>query len=56
MQIARRQGLFYDWIIVATAMAIIALGMGLMFSLGVFMEPLEHALGWSRGQVAQANL
>ncbi|ETX00660.1 MAG: hypothetical protein ETSY1_10370 [Candidatus Entotheonella factor] len=56
MQIARRQGFFYGWIIVATALAIIALGMGLMFSLGVFMEPLENALGWSRGQIAQANL
>jgi sugar phosphate permease len=56
MQIARRQGLFYGWIIVAAALAIIALGMGFMFSLGVFMEPLENALGWSRGQIAQANL
>ena len=56
MQSARRRGLFYGWIIVAAALAIIALGMGLMFSLGVFMEPLEKALGWSRGQIAQANL
>ena len=56
MQVAQRQGFFYGWIIVATALAIIALGMGLMFSLGVFMEPLENALGWSRGQIAQANL
>jgi sugar phosphate permease len=56
MQTARQQGLFYGWILVAAALAIIALGMGLMFSLGVFMEPLEHALGWSRGQIAQANL
>jgi sugar phosphate permease len=56
MQTGRPQGLFYGWIIVATALVIIAMGMGLMFSLGVFMEPLESALGWSRGQIAQANL
>jgi sugar phosphate permease len=56
MQTAQQQGLFYGWILVATALTIIALGMGLMFSLGVFMEPLESALGWSRGQIAQANL
>lgn len=56
MQTARRQGLFYGWIVVATALAIIALGMGLMFSLGVFMDPLESTMGWSRGQIAQANL
>ena len=56
MHTAQRQGLFYGWIIVAAALAIIALGMGLMFSLGVFMEPLENALGWSRGQISQANL
>jgi sugar phosphate permease len=56
MHTTRRQGIFYGWIMVATALTIIALGMGLMFSLGVFMEPLESALGWSRGQIAQANL
>ena len=56
MHTARRQGLFYGWVLVATALAIIALGMGLMFSLGVFMEPLESALGWRRRQIAQANL
>jgi sugar phosphate permease len=56
MRTARRQGLFYGWIMVVTALTIIALGVGLMFSLGVFMEPLEHTLGWSRGQIAQASL
>jgi sugar phosphate permease len=56
MHTARRHGLFYGWILVATALTIIALGMGLMFSLGVFMDPLESALGWRRGQISQANL
>lgn len=41
----RRDGIFYRWIIVVAAFIIIRLGMGLMFSLGVFMEPLETAFG-----------
>jgi len=52
----RRDGIFYGWIIVAAAFIIIGLGMGLMFSLGVFMEPLETAFGWGRGQIAQGIL
>ena len=32
--------MFYGWIIVAVALSIISLRMGLMFYLGVFMEPL----------------
>ena len=52
----QRQGVFYGWILIGTALTIIALGMGLMFSLGIFMEPLERSLGWSRGHIAQANL
>jgi len=52
----QRDGIFYGWIIVAAAFIIIGLGMGLMFSLGVFMEPLETAFGWERGQIAQGIL
>jgi len=47
---------FYGWIIVAVALAIISLGMGLMFSLGVFMEPLQLAFGWGRRHIASANM
>lgn len=52
----RHHGIFYGWIIVAAAFIIVAMGMGLMFSLGVFMEPLETAFGWGRGQIAQGIL
>jgi len=48
--------IFYGWIIVAAACLIVGLGMGLMFSLGVFMEPLETSFGWGRGQIAQGVL
>jgi MFS family permease len=51
-----KQRCFYGWVIVAAAMVIIAIGVGLMFSLGIFMEPLELALGWGRGQIARASL
>src|SRR6266478_10138359 len=35
---------------------IVGIGMGLMFSVGVFMEPLETTFGWGRGQIAQGIL
>lgn len=48
--------LFYGWVIVAAATAIIATGMGLMDALGVFMEPLETTFGWGRGHIGRASL
>ena len=48
--------IFYGWIIVAAACTIVAMSVGLMFSLGVFMEPLETGFGWGRGQIAQGML
>lgn len=57
MRAAQRwQGMFYGWIIVVAALVIIGVGVGLMFMLGVFMEPLESDLGWTRGQIARASL
>lgn len=55
MQVTQQQ-FFYGWIIVAVAIIIIALGVGLMLSLGIFMQPLEMAFGWGRGQIAGASL
>ena len=55
MQTAQ-QWLFYGWIIVTAATAIIATGMGLMDALGVFMEPLETTFGWGRGHIGRASL
>ncbi len=50
------RGIFYGWIIVAIAVVITAMGVGLMFSLGIFMDPLEVAFGWGRSQIASASL
>ncbi len=54
--LASQRGIFYGWVIVATSMVITAIGVGLMFSLGIFMQPLEVAFGWGRGQIARASL
>ncbi len=56
MQMAQRGGLFYGWIVVGASIICAAITMGLMFSLGVFMEPLELTFGWGRGDIARASL
>ena len=56
MQRLQRQGLFYGWVVVGASITAAAITMGLMFSLGVFMEPLELTFGWGRGEIARASL
>lgn len=46
----------YGWIVVAASAAIICIGMGTLFSLGVFLVPIERATGWSRGQISTVAL
>ena len=41
-------GVFYGWIVLAASVAIIAVGTGTIFSLAVFLRPLEEEFGWSR--------
>jgi MFS family permease len=40
--------LFYGWVIVAVGIVVSCVGMGTMMSLGVFLQPLSQAMGWSR--------
>jgi len=47
---------FYGWIVVAAAAAIVGLGMGALFSLGVFLEPMAESMGWSRGAISSVAL
>ncbi len=56
MRMAQRGGLFYGWIVVGASIVCAAITMGLMFSLGVFMEPLELTFDWGRGEIARASL
>jgi MFS family permease len=43
---------FYGWWVLAAGIAIVAVGMGTLFSLAVFLKPLEEDFGWSRSLIA----
>src|SRR5262245_19493247 len=47
---------FYGWIIVVASAAIVCIGMGCLFALGVFVVPIERAMGWSRGAISTVAL
>jgi MFS family permease len=38
----------YGWVVVGAAALITCVGMGALFSLGIFLKPIEEAMGWSR--------
>ena len=46
----------YGWVVVAAAATIICVGMGALFSLGVFLVPIERSMGWSRGAISTVAL
>ena len=41
---------------VAASALIVCVGMGAMFSLGVFLKPMADAMGWSRGAISSVAL
>jgi MFS family permease len=43
---------FYGWIVLAASVAVIAVGTGTIFSLAVFLRPLEEEFGWSRALIS----
>src|SRR5258708_2121281 len=47
--------IFYGWIIVGAGIVITCVGMGTMMSLGVFLEPISQAMGWSRAGISIAG-
>jgi MFS family permease len=47
---------FYGWVVVGAAMVITCVGFGAMFSLGVFLQPISAATGWSRTGISTAAL
>jgi MFS family permease len=51
-----QRGLFYGWVVVAASALIVCVGMGAMFSLGVFLKPMVDAMGWSRGAISSVAL
>lgn len=48
--------IFYGWVVLAAAFAIITLSIGTLFTLGVFMKPMQDAMGWSRSSIGAIGL
>jgi MFS family permease len=48
--------LFYGWVIVAAGIVITCIGQGSVISLGVFLQPMSEAMGWSRAGISMAAL
>jgi MFS family permease len=51
-----QRGLFYGWTVLAAAATIVAVGMGALFSLGVFLRPIEESMRWSRSEISVVAL
>ena len=48
--------LFYGWVIVVAGMLVTCMGLGAMFSLGVFLKPVSETMGWSRTSISTVAL
>ena len=48
--------LFYGWVVVFAAATVVAFGQGSLFSLGIFLKPLEESMRWSRSAVSVTAL
>ena len=46
------RSVFYGWVIVAVSFVIILLTYGVQFSFGVFLDPLQKELGWTRAAIS----
>jgi MFS family permease len=44
----------YGWIVVAAGMVMTCVGIGAMFSLAVFLQPMSAETGWSRTGISTA--
>ena len=52
----RARGVFYGWVVVGAGALITCVGMGTMFSLGVFLKPIVESMGWSRTGISTVAL
>ena len=48
--------LFYGWVVVGASALIVCVGMGALFSLGVFLKPMADSMGWSRTAISSVAL
>src|SRR2546428_7262957 len=51
-----QRGVFYGWVVLAAAATVIAVGMGALFSLAVFLKPIEDSMHWSRSAISLVAL
>jgi MFS family permease len=51
-----RRPFFYGWVVVSAAALITCVGMGALFSLAVFLKPIEESMGWSRTGISTIAL
>jgi MFS family permease len=47
---------FYGWIVLGASALITCIGMGTLFSLGIFLKPIEESTGWSRTGISSIAL
>jgi MFS family permease len=50
------RGFFYGWIVIGASALITCIGVGALFSLGVFLKPIEESMGWSRTGISAIAL
>jgi MFS family permease len=48
--------IFYGWVVLGASATVICIGMGMLFSLGVFLKPIEESMGWSRSAIGSVAL
>jgi len=46
----------YGWVIVGVGIVVSCIGQGSVISLGVFLQPMSEAMGWSRADISSAAL
>ena len=46
----------YGWVIVGVGMVATCIGIGSLMSLGVFLQPIAQAMGWSRAGISSAAM
>jgi MFS family permease len=51
-----RESIFYGWVVLAAAFVIITISIGTLFTLGVFLKPIEDGMGWSRASIGAVGL
>jgi MFS family permease len=50
------QRFFYGWVVLGAAFVIITMSIGTLFTLGVFLRPIQESMGWSRSGIGAIGL